>query len=181
YYVAEQFFLYGQFDQARERYNQMWKDNCKRNEYGYKAWERLITMAAITRNADESMRLAEAEKKNSCAFTADQTAASEGLIKPIGQEAAYVKARLKFEEACEAKAGSPCKNPEAPSKRKTWREAGELYEAALNAAPARRDAPEGAMNAAYAYKQIGEHHKTISLYHQFITHYGSNQQTTTLH
>lgn len=180
YYVAETYFLYGQFDQARVRYDAMWKENCKRNEYGYKAWERLITMAAVTRNAEESLRLAEAEKKESCAFTADQTAKSEGIIKPIGQEAAYVKARAKFEEACEAKAGQPCKNPDAPHKRKTWREAGELYEAALLAAPARRDAPEGAMNAAYAYKQIGEYNKAIALYNKFISEYGSNEQLNSL-
>jgi tetratricopeptide (TPR) repeat protein len=180
YYVAETYFLYGQFDLSRQRYDAMWKENCKRNEYGYKAWERLITMAAITRNAEESLRLAEAEKKESCAFTADQTAKSEGIIKPIGQEAAYVKARAKFEEACEAKAGQPCKNPDAPHKKKTWREAGELYEAALNAAPARRDAPEGAMNAAYAYKQIGEYNKAIALYNKFITEYGSNEQLNSL-
>lgn len=180
YYVAETYFLYGQFDQSRTRYDAMWKENCKKNEYGYKAWERLITMAAITRNAEESLRLAEAEKKESCAFTADQTAKSEGIIKPIGQEAAYVKARAKFEEACEAKAGQPCKNPDAPHKRKTWREAGELYEAALLAAPARRDAPEGAMNAAYAYKQIGEYNKAIALYNKFISEYGSDTQLNAL-
>src|SRR5688572_28514052 len=114
YYVAEQYFLYGQFDEAKKRYDRMWKDNCKRNEYGYKAWERLITMAAVTRNAEEPLRVAEAEKKETCAFTADQTAKSEGIIKPIGQEAAYLKARAKFEEASEAKAGQPCKNPDAP-------------------------------------------------------------------
>lgn len=180
YFVAEQYFLYGHFDDARRRFDAMWKENCKRNEYGYKAWDRLITMATVTRDADESLRLADAEKKSSCAFTADQTAASEGIIKPIGQEAAYVKARAKFEEACEAKAGQPCKDPDAPHKRKTWREAGELYEAALNAAPARRDAPEGAMNAAYAYKQIGEYNKAIALYNKFITEYGSNAQLSTL-
>lgn len=180
YQTAETYFLYGQFDEAKKRFDQMWHDNCKKNEYGYKAWDRLITMAAVTRNVEESLRLAEAEKANSCAFTADQTAAAEGLIKPIGQEAAYVKARAKFEEACEAKIGQPCKNPDAPAKKPIWREAGQLYEAALAAAPARRDAPEGAMNAAIAYKYIGEYNKAIDLYNKFITEYGSEGQLTAL-
>jgi hypothetical protein len=177
YYIAETYFLYGQFDLAKQRYTAMWKDNCHKNEYGYKAWERLITMATVTRNADESLRLS---KEDSCAYTAEQTAQSEGITKPIGQEAAYVKARAKFEEACEAKVGQTCKNPDKPEKRPTWKEAGELYEAALNAAPARRDAPEGAMNAAYAYKQIGEYNKAIALYNKFITEYGSDAQLNTL-
>jgi tetratricopeptide (TPR) repeat protein len=180
YYVAEEYFLYGDFAQAKGRYDRMWKDNCKRNEYGYKAWERLLTIATVTRNVDEVQRLAEAEKKESCAFNAEQQTASGKTTGPISQELAYIKARNKFEEACEAKVGNPCKNPDAPSKRKTWREAGELYEAALSAAPARRDAPEGAMNAAYAYKQIGEYNKAIALYNKFISEYGSDAQLNAL-
>lgn len=177
YYVAETYFLYGQFDLARQRYDAMWKENCRKNEYGYKAWERLVTMAAVTRNVDESLRLS---KEDSCPFNAEQTAKSESIKAPLSQEAAYVRARAKFEEACEAKVGSPCKNPDAPQKRPIWKEAGELYEAALSAAPARRDAPEGAMNAAFAYKQIGEYNKAIGLYNKFITEYGSEQQLNAL-
>jgi len=177
YYVAEQYFLYGHFDEAKKRYTVMWKENCKLNEYGYKAWERLVTMAAVTRNVEESLRLS---KEDSCPFNAEQTAKSESIKAPLSQEAAYVRARAKFEEACEAKVGSPCKNPDAPHKRKTWREAAELYEAALSAAPARRDAPEGAMNAAFAYKQIGEYNKAIELYNKFISEYGSEAQLNAL-
>jgi tetratricopeptide (TPR) repeat protein len=177
YYVAETYFLYGQFDESKKRYDAMWRENCRKNEYGYKAWERLVTMAAVTRNVDESMRLS---KEDSCPFNAEQTAQSESIKAPISQEAAYVRARAKFEEACEAKVGNPCKNPGDPRKRPTWKEAAELYEAALSAAPARRDAPEGAMNAAFAYKQIGEYNKAIALYNKFISEYGSDQQLNAL-
>ncbi|MBX3259990.1 MAG: tetratricopeptide repeat protein [Labilithrix sp.] len=172
YYVAEQYFLYGHWDVARQRYEAMWKDNCKKNEYGYKAWERLITMAAKSRNAEESLRLAEAEKNNSCAYNPEQTAQASGIIKPIGQEAAYVKARAKFEEARKAPAG--------PEKNRLWREAAALYEQALGAAPGRDEAPEGAMNAAYAYKQVGEYNKAIELYNRFISEYGSNERLNAL-
>lgn len=172
YYVAEQYFLYGHWDVARQRYDAMWKDNCKKNEYGYKAWERLITMAAKTRNVEESLRLAEAEKTSSCAFNPEQTAQATGIIKPLGQEAAYVKARAKFEEARKAPAG--------PEKNRLWREAAGLYEQALGAAPDRDEAPEGAMNAAYAYKQVGEYNKAIELYNRFISAYGSNERLTAL-
>ncbi|HVJ88226.1 MAG TPA: tetratricopeptide repeat protein, partial [Labilithrix sp.] len=172
FYVADQYFLYGHWDLARQRYDAMWKENCKKNEFGYRAWERLITMAAKSRNAEESLRLAEAEKNNSCAFNPEQSAQASGIIKPIGQEAAYVKARAKFEEARKA--------PDGPDKNRLWREAAALYEQALGAAPARDEAPEGAMNAAYAYKQVGEYNKAIELYNRFISEYGSNERLTAL-
>jgi tetratricopeptide (TPR) repeat protein len=172
YYVAEQFFLYGHWDTARERFTQMWKENCKQNEFGYKAWERLITMAAKRRDAEEALRLAEAEKNQSCAFSPEQSAQATGIIKPLSQEAAYVKARVKFEEARKA--------PPGAEKNKLWREAAALYEQALGAAPSRDEAPEGAMNAAYAYKQVGEYNKAIELYNRFISEYGSNERLTVL-
>ena len=36
------------------------------------------------------------------------------------------------------------------------------------------------MNAAYAYKQIGDYNKAIALYNKFITEYGSNDQLNAL-
>ena len=47
------------------------------------------------------------------------------------------------------------------------------YKVALNAAPDRDEAPEAAMNGAYAYKQVGEYDKAIEMYELFISRYGS--------
>ena len=176
YYVGEQYFLYGQFPEARARFEPMWKDHCGKDELGYKAWEKLITMSNLERDAQRSIQLAEAEKAHSCAFNPEQAGKAGSIINPTIQEAGFLRAREQFEKACEAKIGQKCKNPDAPAKRDTWRKAGELYEAALAAAPGRDEAPEAAMNAAYAYKQIGEYNKAISLYNLFISDYGSEDR-----
>jgi hypothetical protein len=180
YYSAEQYFLYGQFDVARQRFTPMWHDHCGKDEYGYRAWEKLITMSNLERDAQESIKLAEAEKAHSCAFNPEQAGKAGSIVNPTIQEAAFLKARAKFEEACGAKVGQPCKNPDAPEKKPIWKEAGELYESALSAAPGRDEAPEAAMNAAFAYKQIGEYNKAIDLYNKFITEYGSEQRLNAL-
>jgi tetratricopeptide (TPR) repeat protein len=180
YYSAETYFLYGQFELARARFETMWKDHCGKDEYGYKAWEKLITMSNAMRDVERSRQLAEAEKAHSCAFTPDQTAGAGKIINPTLQEAAYVDARKKFEKACEAPVGAPCKNPNAPEKKPLWRDAAGAYDAALQAAPGRDEAPEAAMNSAYAYKQIGDYNKAIELYNKFITEYGSDARLNTL-
>ncbi|MBX3186875.1 MAG: tetratricopeptide repeat protein [Labilithrix sp.] len=182
YYVAEQYFLYGQFDLARARFEPMWKENCGKNELGYKAWEKLITMSNIERDAPRSIQLAEAEKAHTCAFNPEQAGKAGSIINPTIQEAGFLRAREKFEAACEETLASrkPCRNVDAPAKRPIWKQAGELYEQALSAAPGRDEAPEAAMNAAYAYKQIGEYNKAIELYNKFISEYGSEARLSAL-
>jgi tetratricopeptide (TPR) repeat protein len=180
FYIADTYFLYGQDDEAKKRFEKIWKENCGVNEKGYDAWARLVKIAANERNGDDAQRLGAAETAHSCAVNEIQKTDSNNTAGALSQEGAYLKARKKFEEACEAPVGSPCKNPDKKEKRPTWKEAGELYEAALSAAPARADAPEGAMNAAFAYKQIGEYNKAIELYNKFISNYGSNEQLNAL-
>lgn len=172
YYAAETYFLYGQFRESESRFEALYREECGKSEFGYKAWEKLITMSNLERNADRSRALAEAEKTRSCAVSESDRASASLIVNPTLQEAAYVMARRKFEEARKA--------PPGEAKNKLWREAAGLYEAALQAAPARDEAPEAAMNAAYAYKQVGEYGKAIAMYDKFIAEYGSEERMSTL-
>ncbi len=168
FYAGDTYFVYGHFEEARARFEPMWKEHCGKDPYGYMAWEKLISMSNMARDAERSRQLAEAEKAHSCAVSAEQTSSSGLLINPTLQEAAFIDARKKFAEAKAA--------PPGPAKDKLWREAAGMYEAALQAAPARDEAPEAAMNAAYAYKQVGEFAKAIELYNKFISEYGSEER-----
>jgi outer membrane protein assembly factor BamD (BamD/ComL family) len=159
---ADIYFVYGQFDDARKRFRPLYDQYCGVNEWGYRAWEKLISMSNFEGNADESRKLAEGK---SCAYDAETQKAEEQIRKPVKQGVAYLDARRLYEEAE--------KMPEGPARNKKWREAAAAYKVALDAAPDRDEAPEAAMNGAFAYKQVGEYDKAIEMYELFISRYGS--------
>src|SRR5262249_35200721 len=65
------------------------------------------------------------------------------------------------------------KMPPGPERDRTWRDAAALYRSALEAAPDGNEAPEYAINGAYAYKQVGAYADAIALYRRFLERYGS--------
>jgi tetratricopeptide (TPR) repeat protein len=171
---AGEYYLYGHFDEARARYEPIYKDHCGKDAYGYQAWFHLITISNHTPDPERSRQLAEAENnpKTACAMSEAEKAEASLVVNPTLQEAAFAKAAEKLKEAKAA--------PPGPARDKLWRETAGLYEAALLAAPDRQEAPEGAMNAAFAYKQVGDFSKAIDMYNKFITSYGSEDRLTTL-
>src|SRR6185503_3539846 len=112
----------------------------------------------------QSRKLAEGK---SCAYDAETQKAEDQIRKPVKQGVAYLDARKLYEEAE--------KMPDGPARAKKWREAAAAYKVALDAAPDRDEAPEAAMNGAYAYKNVGEYDKAIEMYELFISKYGSEK------
>jgi outer membrane protein OmpA-like peptidoglycan-associated protein len=172
WYGAETLFAYGHFDEARRRYEPLYKDRCGKDEYGYKAWEKLISMSNFTRDAERSRGLANAEKVRSCAVNDDQKRAAELMVVPTIQAAFYQDAAAAL---LQAEVGSPGQATDA-----LWREAATRYEAALLAAPGSDAAPEAAINGAYAYRQVGEARKAITLYQTFTREFGAEGRLTAL-
>jgi hypothetical protein len=161
---ADLYFVYGDFENAKKRFRPLYDQYCGVNEWGYKAWEKLISMSNFEGNAAESRKLAEGK---SCAYDAETQKAEEQIRKPVKQGVAYLDARKLYEEAE--------KMPDGPERNKKWREAAAGYKVALDAAPDRDEAPEAAMNGAFAYKQVGEYDKAIEMYELFISRYGSEK------
>ncbi len=167
--AADYFFVYGHFDEAKQRYQPLYEQYCGQNEWGYKAWEKLISMSNFTGDAETSRKLAEGK---SCAYNEDTKAQEDAIRKPVQQGVAYLDARKLYEEAEKMAPG--------PDRDKKWRQAAAAYKTALDAAPDRDEAPEAAMNGAYAYKQVGEYDKAIAMYELFISRYGNEQKLTAL-
>ena len=166
FYSADQYYLYGHFKEARDRFEVIYKEQCRKDALGYEAWKRLLIMSNMQNDDQRSRTLAEAEKKSSCAMTGLQKEeAKGGFIETVLQNAAYGDANKVFEQAKAAPAG--------PQRDELWRKAAKMYEDALRAAPSHKDAPAAAINSAYCYKQVGEFNKAIELYQLFIDNYGN--------
>ena len=166
---ADYYFVYGHFKDARVRYFPLFEQYCGKNEWGYKAWEKLISMSAKEGDVEGARKLAEGK---SCAYDTQSRKAEEALRKPVIQGVAYVDARKIFEEAEKMSPG--------PERDKKWREAAAAYKIALDAGPERDEAPEAVMNGAYAFKQVGEYDKAIEMYELFISRYGNESKLARL-
>ncbi|HEX7669347.1 MAG TPA: hypothetical protein VF395_07190, partial [Polyangiaceae bacterium] len=167
--AADYFFLYGHFDEAKQRYTPIYEQNCGLNQWGFKAWSQLISIAAKGGDLAAADKLATAK---SCAYDEDSKAADDQQRKPLIQGLAYKNAQDLYKAALEMKPG--------PERDKKWRQVAAAYKAALDAAPGRNEAPEAAMNGAYAYKQVGEYDKAIAMYELFIANYGSRKKLDSL-
>jgi hypothetical protein len=173
--AADYFFIYGQFDEARKRFTPIYEKECGVTPYGYKAWERLTTMANREGNIAESRKLAEAvlpPKGKSCAVTKEDELKEATIARPTIALGYYVDAGDAFKKAQGMSDG--------PERIKAWREAAALYKVALEKAPARDEAPEAAMNGAYCYKQVGDYDQAIAMYSLFIKEYGNEENLTKL-
>jgi tetratricopeptide (TPR) repeat protein/outer membrane protein assembly factor BamD (BamD/ComL family) len=169
---ADFYFKYGQFAEARKRFEPIYREQCGKTDHGYKAWERLTTMANLENNVEESRKLADAALKKSCAVSKEDQLKEESIARPTIARGYYIDAYKAFQKAE--------KMPDGPERIKAWREAAALYRVALEKAPARDEAPEAAMNGAQAYKQVGDYDQAIEMYTLFIKEYGNEQNLAKL-
>jgi hypothetical protein len=174
YYVANEYFVYGHFKEARDRFQPMYEQNCGKNEWGYNAWKKLIIMSNDENDTTQSRKLAEAETAHSCAVSDTQKTESKSgaLTTNVLTNAAFSDANALYEQAKAA--------PPGPAKDDLWRKAADAYGAALKAAPGHKDAPAAAINSAFCYKQVGDFSHAIDNYNLFIANYGSDDNLNRL-
>ena len=178
-------FLYGQFEAARKRLWPIYQQQCEETEFGYFAWEKLITMANKDNNFEESRKLAKADQAKTCATSEEQKVAA-GLIRdPTLQRGFFQEAAAAYDKACRAndpdkRQCAPPSPNDGPERAKQWRAAAKLYEGALKEAPHRKEAPRSGLLGASAYKQVGEYDNAIGMYELFIKEYGAEDRLAKL-
>jgi tetratricopeptide (TPR) repeat protein len=173
FYAADQYYIYGHFKEAQQRFQALYDQYCRKKSVGYEAWKRLLDIALKSNDSTRATALATADQDPTKTCAIGGAATAEEIVEHTNQDftkSVLVNARFKdANEAFEAaKAAAP-----GPQKDALWRKAGKLYEDALRVAPAHKDAPAAAINSAFCYKQVGEFNKAIELYQLFISNYGS--------
>lgn len=66
--AGDTYFVYGHFAEARALFAPLYQQQCGKDEYAFRAWEKLISIAAKSKDVAEARRLAEQEAEHSCAI-----------------------------------------------------------------------------------------------------------------
>jgi hypothetical protein len=131
YWVAETQFLYGHWAEARPRFEAIWKEQCGVDAYGFKAWEKLLTMATKARDGARALALLDAVEPRKGGRSCD--AAAESLhAEPIRLELALEKAAASLDYAGTAEAEAKVATSAAfdePRRREAAKSAVALYAA----------------------------------------------------
>jgi len=165
YQAADLLLVYGQLDEARRRLTPIYEAECGKSTYGFKAWRKLVRIAALEHDGDRSAGLARAALARSCALGADDGPTETGIARGTLTAVDYESAGKLFEATQQM--------PEGPARARQWREVARLYRGALEQNPSSDAAPEAALNGAYASKQVGDHGQAIALYELLVREYGS--------
>lgn len=176
YNAAEALFLYGQFTDAKGRLEQIYQKQCGSTKFGFQAWKKLVTIAALERDFDRSKRLAEENKKKSCALSDADRVSANSLGTDILNSAIFKEAYAAFDKAQKL----PDTPENAAEKKTLYARAASLYEEGLQVDPGRDEAPEAAINGAISHKQLGNYDKAIAMYELFIGAYGKDEALNAL-
>src|SRR5262249_24377207 len=74
YYTANQYYLYGHFKEAKDRFQVLFEQNCRKKWIGYAAWIRLLDMALKENNGPRANELAVFDQDP------NKTCAVEGVV-----------------------------------------------------------------------------------------------------
>lgn len=167
YQVADTLYRYGRWEEATPRFESIWRENCGVNDYGFDSWYRLVVMSNLHEDTNRSIFLTNEAKKKSCAITEEQKIKEKTFSEKTSITALY-------KEADDAFAAAE-KETDPKLRAQKFREAAAKYEAALKVAPTRPEAPRGAINSAYCYKQVNEYKKAAEVYRFFLDKYGKEE------
>jgi hypothetical protein len=176
YDAADLFFVYGDFKNATPRFESLYKDLCHKNQIAFKAWTKLITMAARADDITRARELAEADAHETCDLSVVRKPSEHFQPDPDPWPALpFVELDREFVAVCgrDLRTVTDECDPLTPKNVGAWKKLGESYERVLDAAPRIREAPILAFRGAFAFRRASESARAAAMLEKFIREYGA--------
>lgn len=162
YKIAQNYYRYGHWDEAKNRYEKVYDTYCKTDPVAYISWQTLMNMASDLEDLDERERLALKQKEKQCRSEGDEQVADIGEaidIDTVLGDVAMQRSLDRFKECMDSKDATVCS------------EAGDKLTAAVSQAPDHPSADAALHNAALAYESAQRFNTAIQVYGRIINEY----------
>lgn len=186
-------YYYGYWDQARDRFRQLYLDHCSGpngSEVGQVAWQNLYNMAVSANDTAEVSRLSHDVLDRGCTFTSDGTAPVAHADCECGAEnqppaciatcgltdAEFVDANEIYNQARGSTPdGQLCPDTVTPEQQHLYERAASMFVTAVNAHPDHDHAPQALIQAAISLECTSRYESASHLYERVIDEVGPRQ------
>lgn len=160
YQNALLYYFYGDWVEAKKRFQSIYEKYCDQSEIGGYAWSTMVNMAGALNQLDEAERLAKLQSERQCAAgTEDQKQKAGKDAVEILQTAQFRHAMDKFKEADEKQSDA------------LYEEAADMLVAAVEQNATHPEAALALNNAAVAYERVKRFDSATKLYEKIVNEY----------
>jgi tetratricopeptide (TPR) repeat protein len=166
YQTAQNYYRYGQWEEAKPRYEKIYDRYCKKDPIAYVSWQTLMNMANDLNDVDERERLAILQKEKNCSVEGVEklTGVAEVIdIDTVLGDVAMRRALDMLKKCMDDKDAEICS------------EAGDSLVTAVSKAPEHPDADKALHNAALAYEIAQRFDTAMKLYGRIVEEYPNSE------
>ncbi len=176
YQSAQNYYRYGHWQEAKLRYEELYKKYCKSDAVGVISWKTLLNMATEQNDIDEKERLALMQKERQCSVEGmEATAEGEIPIDDLLGDVAMTRALAQFKVCMSGDKEQEQEQEEDKESDDICSEAGGALVAAVDRAPTHPSADAALHNAALAYENAQRFDTAMQLYGRIVNDYPKSQ------
>jgi tetratricopeptide (TPR) repeat protein len=159
---AQNYYRYGHWDEAKQRYQDIYDEYCGKHPIAYVGWTTLMNMATDRNDIDERERLALLQKERNCSV--------EGLKELTGTED-VMDIDTVLGDVAMTRAMTMLKECQAEEDAEVCSQAGDSLVSAVGQASEHPDADKALYNAAFAFEIAQRFNSALKLYGRIINEY----------
>jgi len=163
YNAAELYYNYGNWDEAKVRFEKIYDEYCKKDNIATYSWQNLAAMAAKLDQVDEAERLAKLQNEKQCGVEKDLLAKTDETVKTIMGTAEVRHAMEDFAKA------------EQTGDIALYEKAAEALETVVNKNPKHEDADKMLWNAAISYEKCNKFASALRVTQRIVDEYPKSE------